>query len=90
VPWLEVSALVRVRVAAWRHDDLLWVHWAVPCVGGTPRADAARPFDPGRRAGLAVEPAGARTAGAKPTDEAATAAAARLFAGWRPPLHRQP
>jgi hypothetical protein len=89
VPWLEVSALVRVHVAPWRHDDRLWLHWAVPCPEATPRIDAALPFDPGRRAGLATEPPGARRQSAAPTDHAAVDAASRLLAGWRPQLHRQ-
>jgi len=89
MPWLEVSALVRVRVAPWRHDDRLWVHWAVPCPEGRPRADAARPFDPGRRAGLSAEPPGARRVAPAPTDHAAVDTASRLLAAWRPQLHRQ-
>jgi hypothetical protein len=47
-------------------------------------------FDPGRRAGQAAEPSGARRIDAAPTDQAAVDAASRLFAGWRPQLHRQP
>jgi hypothetical protein len=90
VPWLEVSALVHVRVASWRHEDRLWVHWAVPCVGGAPRVEAARPFDPGRRAGSTVEPPSARRIDAAPADREVVDAAARLFGGWRPQLHRQP
>ncbi len=89
VPWLEVSALVRVRVGEWRHDDRLWVHWAVPCPEGSPRAEAARPFDPGRRAGLAAEPPAAGRVTATPTDQAAVDAASRWIARWRPLLHRQ-
>ena len=88
VAWLEVSALVRVRVEAWRHDERLWLHWAVPCAGGTPRIDGARPFDPGRRAGRVGEPADALRAGAAPEARAALEAGSRVLAGWRPQLHR--
>lgn len=88
VPWLEVSALVRVRVEEWRHDDRIWVHWAVACPGGSPRLDAARAFDPGRRAGRAGEPGDRLRAGAPPDERAALDAGARLLTGWRPLLHR--
>jgi hypothetical protein len=88
VPWLEVSALVRVRVDAWQHDERLWLHRAVPCADGAPRLDAARAFDPGRRAGRAGEPADSLRAGAPPDERAALEAGARLLAGWRPLLHR--
>jgi len=86
--WLEVGALVRVRVEAWQHDERLWMHWAVPCAGGVPEIDAARPFDPGRRAGRAGEPGESVRAGRAPDERAALAAATGLLAGWRPQLHR--
>jgi hypothetical protein len=89
VPWLEVSALVRVRVEEWQHDDRLWVHWAVACPGGAPRLDAARPFDPGRRAGQTGEPSGIQRRGTAPHHRTAVEAAQRLLADWRPLLHRQ-
>jgi hypothetical protein len=88
VPWLEVSALVRLRVDAWRHDDRFWVHWAVPCPGGAPQPGSARRFDPGRRAGQAGEPHEAGRGGQAPGDDVARNTAARLLAGWRPLLHR--
>lgn len=86
--WLEVGALVRVRVEEWQHDERLWMHWAVPCAGGVPGIDAARPFDPGRRAGRAGEPGESARADKAPDERAALAAATRLLAGWRPQLHR--
>jgi len=89
VPWLEVSARVRVRVEEWRHDDRLWIHWAVPCPGGSPRVEASRPFDPGRRAGQAGEPSGFRRRGTAPEHRTVVETAQRLLADWRPLLHRQ-
>ena len=89
VPWLEVGALMRVRVEEWRHDDRIWIHWAVACPGGTPRLEASRPFDPGRRAGQTGEPSGIQRRGTAPDHRTAVEAAQRLLADWRPLLHRQ-
>ncbi len=56
-PWVEVAASVRLSRSANRASERVWVHWAVPVVGGRPQVAGAFACDPGRRAATPGAPA---------------------------------
>jgi hypothetical protein len=88
-PWVEVSALVAVRVDEWGHEDSQWLHWAMPVRGDVVCAGQARRFDPGRRAARLGTPAATGdTDRTLPSDAAVRDAALSVASGFAGELHR--
>ncbi len=87
-PWVEVALQVRARVPAWGLEEDGWVHWAVPVRAGRPDLNAARPFDPGRRAAVVGEPPDEVRQGETTLDESEAAGICEvLLARWQPRVH---
>ncbi len=90
-PWLEVSALARVAVPTWEVKETAWAHWAMAIHGARADVDAARPFDPSRRAAAPGEPPeAARVDDGRLEEGEAVRVCEILERRWRPELHYHP
>jgi hypothetical protein len=90
-PWVEVSAQVVVRVAAWGHEEAGWVHWAAPVLDGEIAFDDVRPCDPSLRAGRPGGPEGLQTGTLEtPSESEIRETATRLWSRCRVDLYRLP
>jgi len=87
--WIEVAAQLAVEAEPWGASQREWLHWAVPVRDGEPAPEAARTFDPARRAAWSGAPPASRREGEPRLDaERASALCAALAQELAPSLFR--